>query len=922
MGLGGICKRLWLRLQFWARRRERERSLWEEMNFHIDSMTEDLLKQGLPEGEARAASQRSMTRDLVNLEAMSEREARAAAHRKFGNMIRQSEASQAVWMAGGWIWLDRLSQDLRYALRTLRKNPGFTATAVLSLALGIGANTAIFSLIDALLLRWLPVPNAGRLLQARFVIEGKHQDSFSYPLVKALAERTDLFTAVCGFSGAGFLTGPPSALEQVNGARLSGGCHQTLGLSPVAGRLLTPDDDRPGAPPVAVISDGYWERKFNRDPGAIGKTILIRGQAVPIVGVTPRGFTGTDVGWIADVTLTWWAMVDPAQPGTLGAGNHYIRVIALPRPDLSRKELEARLKVVWPGLVPAGVPPSMPPKRRQAFLAPQIVLVPGSTGWSTMRGQYRSPLMLLMGFVGLVLLIACANIANLLLARASAREREIAVRMAIGAGRGRIIRQLLTESLLLASIGAAGGVLLARVGSERVLQLAVGTSSAALIDLSVNWRVCAFTLAISTATGLLFGLAPAFRATMAGAGPALKNDSRGAGGAGSRFAAALVVTQVAISLVLVAGAGLFLRTLRNLELIDPGFRHEGVLISGLNTSGSGISQKDPRLPGFQQELIDSVGRIPGVRNVAMSSSTPLSGGFASDRVSINGQPPQSEEDGAHFYFVSPGFFATMRIPLQAGRDFTTRDDLKAPGALIVNQAFVRRYFPAGYPLGQHVSVPGSKAIPDLTIVGVVKDSVSFSLRAPPPPVMYMPLFQVEKQNVMLEVYAEGSLSVIGREVEQTLRQRLSGVIIRVQGLTPQIEAAVRLERLLATLAAFFGGLALLLSAVGLYGLQVYVVTRRTGEIGIRMALGAPQREMLLMVLRDALKLAGVGIVIGVPIVLWSSRFVSSMMFGLQASDPSTIGIAAAILAGVALMAGLLPARRASRVDPMVALRYE
>ncbi len=554
-------------------------------------------------------------------------------------------------------------------------------------------------------------------------------------------------------------------------------------------------------------------------------------------------------------------------------------------------------------------------------MAPIPHAISGSKGWARLRAPYRDPLVFVMRLVALVLLIACANVANLLLARASARQREIAVRLAIGASRARIVRQLLTESLLLAGLGAAAGLTLAQFASQALLQLVSGTAAGIPLDLSLNWRVLAFTTGIAAATGLLFGVAPALRATAAGPAPALKKDTRSAGSR-SWLASGLVVAQVALSLVAIVGAGLLLRTLRNLHSVNPGFRHEGVLLADIDSMKTGIDRRSPRLALFYRELLEAIRRAPGVQAASLSNNTPLSGGVCAKRGVVGGRSGRTDDGAGNVNSGSHGFFGTMQAPLAAGRDFTEHDDAGSSPVASVNEAFVKRYLNGAHLLGERVSVKDSPRYQNMEIVGVVHNSIGRSLRLPSPPTLYMPIFQAPQITPTLEVYAGGSLSSVSAAIAAELKPRLPGAYLNIRGFTRQVEGAMRRERLLAVLAGFFGGLALLLSVVGLYGLLAYVVLQRTGEIGIRMALGAQQRQVLWMVLRNALRLAGAGIVIGLPAAWWASRFVSSMVFGIKPTDPATMFGAAAMLGAAALAAGVLPARRASHVDPMVALRYE
>ena len=880
----------------WLWRKQRERELERELRADLELESEEQQERGL-----------------------SPEEARYAARRAFGNTALVKEDVREMW---GWVFLDRLKQDVIYALRGMRRSPGFAATAVLSLALGIGANTAIFTLIDALLLRWLPVHEPQRLLQLRIHPGGKRDTpldsgaSFSYPVVRALAEQREIFAGLCGFSGASFVVGPPGAVRRTQGAWVTGAYYETLGLVPVAGRLLAAEDDQPGAPPVAVITDAYWQTNFGRDPRIVGSTVPVHGVPVTIVGVSPSGFTGAQVGAVANLTIpvSAMALLSPEMAGLLGPGNSWLRVLARPRAGVSPAQAGARLAAVWPQLWEPIVSPQWPAWRRNATRDATFDAVPGATGWTFLRAQFQKPLLVLMALVSLVLLIACANIANLLLARSSARQREIAIRLAVGAGRGRIIRQLLTESILLSFLGAAAGIGLAWLGSRYLAGLiSRGPFREITFDLAPNWHVLLFTTTVAVATGILCGLAPAFRAT-AGCGALSRAQYL------RRRVSPLITVQVALSLVLLIGAGLFIRTLQNFQRLDPGFRAEGVAL--VDVEGRTAGYRDAGLIAFYKQLLDEAGHLPGVVSASLSRTTPLGGLTWSEPVALKGQAlPQN--DNALFTSITPRYFDTMGMTLLSGRAFSTRDDAGAPTVGIVTEAFVRRFFPDGDPLGRHIWASQTGYLADIEIVGVARDAVANSLRAAPFPKVYVPYFQMDRHDATtLEVRAAGSLPQVAEDLRKLVQAKFPGTPIEVRTFRSQVESRLVQERLMATLAGGFGAVALVLAAVGLYGVLAYAVARRAKEIGIRMALGALRGEVLWMVIRQALILLGAGIAIGIPIAFGASRFVSSMLFGVEATDQWTIGAASAVLVAAALAAALLPAWRASRVDPMVALRYE
>jgi predicted permease len=869
----------------WPRfsRRRRERELQEEIESHLAMAVRDRIERG---EDPEAAAQ--------------------AVRREFGSRALVGETTRRMW---GWMWLAGLAQDGRYALRGMRRSPAFTAVAILSLALGIGANTAIFSLLDALLLRWLPVPNPQQLLQVQ--IPGA-MESLSYPIVRVLAEQHEIFAGVAGFSGWNFNGGASGAVSKLPGALVTGEFYQTLGLRPFAGRLLAPADDLPGAPLVAVISYGYWQRQFAADPAIVGHTVHLNGQPVTMVGITPAGFTGANVGAVADVTMTTAALprLNPEAASLLAAGNFWLRALVRLQPGLSAARAKARLAALWPHISARAIPPAWTLDRRQGIANASFEFRQGGTGWTYLRSIFRKPLLVLMAVVALVLLIACANVANLLLARGAARQKEIAIRLAIGAGRGRIIRQLLAESTLLSLLGATLGVALAWPCAGFLIAAVSSTRMPIALDLTPNWHVLAFTTAVAIATGVLFGLAPALQVTATEPSPVLKEDARSR--SRTRLLSLLAVVQVSFSLLLLIGAGLFLRTLRNLERIDPGFRREGVLLVEL----------DGRRTAVPKQLLEAVRRVPGVVSASVSTHTPLSGATWSEPAVPAGQSLPNR-DNAHFIGAGPDFFATLDTPLLAGRTFTDRDTATSPQVAIVNEAYARRYFPDRNPLGQHLSamVRGRRA--DLEIIGVARNASLRGFRAAPPPAVYVAYAQLTGNfPTTLEFRAAGPLGQITAAVRQELQSRLPESPVEVQALSAQVDAALVQERMMATLAGAFGVLALLLACVGLYGLLNYGVARRTREIGIRMALGAGRASVIGMEVKSALRLVLVGIALGLPTSLVASSAVRSMLFGLDPADPMTLAGATILLTAAAVLAAYLPARRASRVDPLTALRHD
>jgi putative ABC transport system permease protein len=874
----------------WVLRRDSaERELDEELRAFVDLAAADKVRDGASPAEAR----RLAVLQLGGVEQAKER-VRTGRH-------------------GGW--LDGVGRDVRYACRMFVRHRGFTAVVVLTLALGIGANTAIFSLIDALMLRWLPVPNPQELVQISF--EGPDQapggESFSNAIIRGLADQKDIFAGVAGFGGWRMNVGASRAITGVSGALVTGDFYETLGLTPVEGRLLSRADDEPGAPEVAVISYGYWEREFARSPQAVGDTLIINGVPTTIVGVSPRGFVGANVGAVADITLPANALasLEPQMAALLGPGNFWLRVLARPRPGISIAQAEARLAIAWPAIAERAVAPHWPASQRQSTINSTLQLSRGGTGWTYLREIYVQPLFVLMGVVALVLLIACANVASLLLARASARRREIAVRLAIGAGRGRIVRQLLIEGLLMALAGASLGVALAWLSGNSLVALIERGPNEIAFDLTPNWRVLGFTAAVAVATALIFGVAPALQSTSAAPSAALQ-DVGPSSRHRSRLLPSLVSAQVALSLVLLVGAGLFGRTLQNLRHFDPGFQPEGVFLVDLDTrQGAGA-----------RELADELRRIAGVVSASVSTHTPLSGSTWSEPAVPAGQPVP-ERDNAYFIGASPDFFATMKIRLLAGREFSERDSADAPAVAIVNERFAAQHFPNQNPVGQHLSTSAGGKLGSVEIVGVVGNTNVAGLRAAPPPTVYVSYQQLPRAREMsLEFRAAGTLERVIADVRQGLHAKMPDASLEVRPLSSQVQATMVQERMMATLAGGFGILALLLASVGLYGLLAYRVTQRTKEIGIRMAVGAQRAQVITLILKGATRLVVLGILIGLPAAWMASRWIESMLFGLKSGDPVAMGGAILLLLAVTQLAAYLPAWRASRVDPLPALRHE
>jgi predicted permease len=839
--------------------------------------------------------------------------------------------------------MESLAYDVRYALRLLRRSPGFTAAVVLSLGLGIGANTAIFTLLDAVLWRMLPISDPEQLL-----VVGRQQGTAigtgfnyaNYRLFRDNAAGVD----VAGYSPAPLnvsVDGPPE--PSIQGQLVSGDYFALLGVKPAIGRTIGPDDDRvPNGHPIVMLSYGYWERRFARDPSVVGRTVRVSAVPFTIVGVTPREFFGVEVGQAPDafLPLTMQPTVMPAFENLLEnpiVNRTWVQVLARTRPGVAREQAAAMMDAQFQQANP--LPPSGGP-RGPAGPPAKVILTP-TAAVSSLRTQFSRPLFVLLAMVGVVLLTACANAANLLLARASARRPEFAMRLALGAGRARLTRQLFVESVLLAALGGICGLIVARWATRLLLvYMSTGRTPIAL-DLAPNLRILGFTAAVSILTGILFGLLPAWRATRIDLTPALKNVrsslTRGLGPG-----RVLAIAQLALSLLLLVGAGLFVRSLQNLYGDDGAVARESVVIVRVEPKGSdqrGIPGTTERLDRTYRELIARTRTIPGVRSATMANGTPTSPTSGAGAMIT---PPSGQPFRVPMLSVYPGYFATIGMTMSSGRDFAEADLAPyAPAVCIVNESFVRQVLPGQDPIGKpchtgrrgRLQAASPTPLPPLgevfTIVGVVQDSRYSNPRGEIQPVIYMTFLQTNtgRGQMVLHARVAGDTGA----VVQRIREQVAAIdpampMFDLHTLEEEMGAALVQQRLIALLASLFGGLALLLACVGLYGLLAFGLVQRTAEMGIRLALGAQRRVVLWMVVREAWWLVAVGIAVGVPIAFALARLasnqISGLLFRLEPTDPLTIAAAVGALATVATFAAYLPARRASHVDPMVALRAE
>ncbi|HEU0174646.1 MAG TPA: ABC transporter permease [Blastocatellia bacterium] len=899
-----------MKLFRWRRRKE------EELDAEIQSYLDEAISDRMERGETAE-------------------QARANALIEFGNVGLVKEVTREMW---GWALLERLGQDLRFGLRMLWKDKGFTAIAVLSLALGIGANTAIFSIVDTVMIKMLPVKNPEQLfsLDRADVPPGRSREGFSYAFFEKARMQQELLAGVCAFWTNPrvnvALNGQP---EIASAQRVTGGFFAVLGVNAMLGRTITEEDDKfPGAHPVVVISHDYWRRRFASDPAVVGKTILLNGHPFTIIGVTPPEFFGAVVGGAPDLWAPWM-MTEQISPGDSIKG--YFRMgmspmLARLKPGVSEQQARTLLTELLrqTALDEVGIEIELwSQERQQALRRQSIALIPAGRGFAdlgfpTVLTQFSEALRILMAVVGLILLIACANIANLSLARATARQKEMAVRLALGASRFRLIRQLLTESLLLAASGGALGLALAWWIIRFILALMASRRTPVYLNVTLDARALMFTAAASVLACILFGLAPAWRATAVDLTPALKDSSRRAEG-GARLTAgkSLVVMQVALSLSLLIIAGLFARSLGKLYTLDAGFKKENVL--QVSTDPRMIGYQGKQVAALYQRLLERFKTIPGVRSASLGGVGLLGGSEGGILIIIphaHGRPaPPGEPKRPRIGTVTPEYFETVGMTILRGRGFTARDFDRGSGqkAVIVNEAFARYYFGEADPIGQRFGY--NDAGDGQEIVGVVKDARQSSLREPAEPIWYGAGLGQEATTFQLRTDADptGVIAAVrraAREIDANLP------LYNIKTLAANVDESLAQERLISALSGFFGLLSLSLAAVGLFGILAYAVSQRTREIGIRISLGAQPGAVLSMVLRQGLILTLLGVGIGLAASLGATRLLESQLFGVTPTDPATFVGAPILLLTVALIAGLVPARRATNVDPLIAIRQE
>ena len=905
--------KLALRFRSLLARRGVERELTDELRFHLEKLIEVKVARG-----------------------MAAEDARYAALRELGGVEQIKEECRDMRRVG---YIENFVQDLRYGLRQLRRNPGFAAVALLSLALGIGANTAIFQLLDAVRLRMLPVENPQQLAEVHLTNRhGRMGDFVNWHamLTNAIWEQIranhEPFSGVIAFAPDDLNLAPRGEVHLVRGLWVNGDFFHVLGVQPLLGRVFNAEDDRRGcgAGPGAVVSYSFWQRELGGEASAIGRTLTIDYHPVEVLGVTPADFFGLDVGHTFDVALPICS-----QPVLGGEDNYldtrsdwWLSVVGRLKPGWTFEKATAYLSSISSGTFEATLPTGYDAEHIKKYLAFKLAAYPAGSGISSLRESASDPLAYLLAITGLVLLIACANLANLMLARASAREREIAVRLALGAVRRRLIRQLLAEGLLLAVAGAGAGLLLAHTLARFLASFLSTGSNEVFLNLNPDWRVFAFTAGVAGAATVLFGLMPALRATRIAPGEAMKAGGRGLTADRQRFGLrrVLVISQVAFSLALIVVALLFTRSLRNLLTVDLGFQRTGILVANLDFTQLHLAARHLT---FKQELLERIRSTPGVDSAADAAIVPTGGSSSNRTVWLEGSDP-SQAKSPWFNWVSPDFFKTMGTPLLAGRDFNDHDTPTSPKVAIVNEAFVRQFSSGANPLGKRIWQKAELGQPQVAyeIVGLVRNTKYQDLREDYPPLIYVPLSQLDDcrggcvDSDTILIRSSSPFAGLTPRVKQTIARANPDISIEFKSLQGMIHDELVGERLMATLSGFFGVLAALLATVGLYGVMSYMVARRTNEIGIRMTLGAGRGEITRMILREAGVLLSVGLGVGLVLALAGARAVGSVLFGLKPYDPLTLAAATALLAVVAVAASYLPARRATRVDPMIALRYE
>jgi len=896
-----------------------EEGVVEELAQDAAERYDDLLVRGLGQEEAEQRVREELSGDRL----------RAELRRVF--RPSSSQPAPGALESGGW-WRG-WGRDLRMAARVLRLNPLFTTVAVVSLALGIGANTAIFQLIDAVVLRTLPVADPQQLANVVLVHKGRvgstvgRQQELSFAMWEQLRQKQQAFAALAAWSTENFAWSADGALRPANGMWVSGDFFAVLGMQPILGRLLEPSDDHVGCGAQgAVLSYAFWQRNFGGRAAVLGQKVVLDRQMFEIVGVAPRTFTGLEVGRSFDVAVPLCAepVVHSDTPWTRQATTWWLDAVGLLKPGKTLTQATADLQAISPGIFAATLPPQYDAIERRDYLRFTLRALPAATGVSELRKDYEQPLWMLLGISALVLLIACANLANLMLARAGARQREMAVRLSLGASRARLVRQLLVEALLVAFLGAGAGAALAQ-GLSRVLIAGIGTAGdPVFLSLAIDWRVLGFTAAVAVGTCLLFGVAPALRAAGADPGMALRSGGRSMTAGRERFLLrrGLIVTQVALSLLLVTTALLFVETFRNLVQVNPGFDPRQVTVADFDMTS--LKLPFERLLVVRRDLLHRVRATPGVTDATVAWLVPLSGNGWDGFIDVDATGVKRKL--ANFNGVASNFFQTLRIPVFAGRTFDDSDTPQSPAVAVVNRTFAREFLGSGDPVGKTFGMLQDGGRPDkmYRVIGLVGDTKYYDLREEWSPIAYMDAAQERPpgQEMMLLVRSSEPLATLTRSLQRTAAEVNPGIVFTSWGMRASILEGLGRERLMATLSGFYGALAAVLAMVGLYGILSWMVMRRRGEIGVRMALGATRRGIVGLMLQESLTLLAVGLAVGTVLVLGAGRAVASMLYGLKPTNVVVLLLAMAGMGVITLVASWLPAERAATVDPMETLREE
>ncbi|MBV8550732.1 MAG: ABC transporter permease [Acidobacteriaceae bacterium] len=906
-------------MPFWPQRKRnrRERDFDEEINCHLRMAVRDRMERG-----------------------ESIQDARAGARQEFGNVGLIKDVTREIW---GWGSVERLLQDVRYAGRLLRKSPGFAAVAILSIALGVGANTAIFSLIDAVLLKSLPVRNPNELAAVGDPSRtggvssgGGRVDMFSYPFFLRFKAQNQAFSDVYATGRSEHLdvllpNGTAATSNAGPSARfVTGNYFSVLGVPAILGRPFTEEEVRvPGTAPAVVISFGYWERQFGRDPNVIGQKLIVNGSKFTVIGVTPPDFSGDIVGRPTDIwfPITMQAQANPGHDYLKQAGVSWLLIMGRLKPGVPLAQASAETQVLGRQFFAELNKNDSTAEELQALLKKKIEVTPGAKGFSRLRHDFSRPLLTLMCIVGVVLLICCANVANLQLARAASRGREMGLRLAVGAGTMRLVRQLLTESLLLSIAGGVVGLFFAFWGCRLLLQL-VSADNHVSLDVHLDAAILLFTIATAVLAGLLFGFAPALQTRRLDLVSSLKESKSGQfQGFAPRFGRALIVCQIVFSLLLLVGAGLFIRTLQNLERVDVGYTRTGLVVARVDPISGGYADKD--VNALIRRLLGKLETLPGVESVSVSENGLFSGTYSSSNIDVEGYVPHTLADKSNDSDrVGPHYFETVGTPVIVGRGIESQDAENGAKVAVINEKMARFYFPNENPVGRHLfDGEGAKRFA-ITIVGVVGDAKQSQLRLPAPRRYYTPIQQHSPDDPVailnFEIRTRGlPSSAVLKELRPAIKSVNANLpILDTNTADDLIGQDLDQEKLVARLSGFFGLLALALSGIGLYGVMSYLTVRRRTEIGIRMALGARRWTVIGMVLRETFRLVAAGIAIGLVLSQAAAAILEKSLFGLSAFDPLTVTLAVLVIILAAVMATYLPAWRASRIDPMIALRYE